>query len=260
MRFEGKTVVVTGAGTGIGAAAARMFLDEGAEVVAVQNVSPAPHVTRRVSMSLGNADSIAAAREQMPGKIDILCNIAGMGADGNTPEAIIGVNFIGTRMFTEHLIDRIAPGGCVLNTASVAGRFWRSKIELVRQILEMRRFEDVAPFWAAHKLEHQMSYALAKSAVVAWTMKLAQTHVRSGLRFNVLSPGFTDTPMLQRAFASANASVKQLAESNNSISTPEDVARIALFLCSDEARVINGADILADAAQMATMNCREYAI
>ena len=73
-----------------------------------------------------------------------------------------------------------------------------------------------------------------------------------------MSPGFTDTPMLQRAFAQANESVKQLAKSNNSISSPDDVAKIVLFLCSDAARVINGTEVFADACLMSAINSREY--
>jgi NAD(P)-dependent dehydrogenase (short-subunit alcohol dehydrogenase family) len=260
MRFNGKRIVVTGAGTGIGAAAAKMFLEQGAEVIAVQNVAPAPHASSRITMNLGNADSIAAACEKLPDKIDILCNIAGLGADDNTPEAIIGVNFIGTRMFTEHMLSRISPEGCVLNTASASARYWRRDVDLLRQIMAMDSFEELGPFWASLDLEHQMSYLLAKAAVVTWTMKLAHAHIATGPRINVISPGFTDTPMLQRAFANANESVKQLAQSNNSINTPEEVARVVIFLCSEEARVINGAELCADAGLIATFNCNEYGI
>lgn len=260
MTFAGKRVVVTGAGTGIGAAAAKLFLDAGAEVIAVQNRARAPHGSRRVTMNLGDPASIAVACAALPDRFDILCNIAGMGADGNTPEDIIGVNFIGTRLFTEAVLDRIAPGGCVLNTASVAARYWRRDIAMVHRLLAIRSFEEVAPFWAAAGLEHQKSYHIAKAAVVAWTMKMASTHVRTGPRFNVISPGFTDTPMLQRAFAVANETVKALAESNNSIAQPEDVAKVAVVLCSDAARVINGADIAADAGLLSTINCTEYGL
>jgi len=91
-------------------------------------------------------------------------------------------------------------------------------------------------------------------------MKQANAHVRTGPRFNVVSPGFTDTPMLQRAFAVANETVKALAQSNNSINAPEGVAKVVLFLCSDDARVINGADIAADAGLLATINCGEFAL
>lgn len=260
MSFAGKRIVVTGAGTGIGAATADILVRAGAEVIAVQNRVPAPHATSRVTMNLADAGSIAAAAAALPDRIDILCNIAGMGADGNTAEDIIGVNYIGTRMFTEALLDRIAPDGCVVNTASVAARYWRRDADLVRQVLALRRFEDAAPFWATAGLDHQKSYHMAKAAVVAWTMRLAVDHVKTGPRFNVVSPGFTDTPMLQRAFAVANETVKALAHSNNSIAQPEDVAKVVVFLCSDAARVINGADIAADAGLLATINCNEYGL
>ena len=260
MSFTGRRVVVTGAGTGIGAATAGLFLAAGAEVIAVQNRAPAPHASSRVTMDLSNPDSIAAACDALPPRFDILCNIAGTGADGNTPEDIIAVNFIGTRLFTETLLGRIAPTGCIVNTASVAARYWRRDIERVRALMALPGFGEIAAFWAAAGLDHQQSYHISKAAVVALTMKQANANVRTGPRFNVVSPGFTDTPMLQRAFAVANETVKALAQSNNSINAPEGVAKVVLFLCSDDARVINGADIAADAGLLATINCGEFAL
>jgi NAD(P)-dependent dehydrogenase (short-subunit alcohol dehydrogenase family) len=259
MRFAGKCVVLTGAGTGIGASAARMFVEEGAEVIAVQNRVPAEHGARRVTMDLGDPGSIRAAAAEIPARIDILCNIAGIGSEGGAPDQIIMVNFIGTRLFTELMLERAAPGGCVLNTASVAGRNWRRDVDHVRQVLAMRGIDEVRAFWATLDREHQYSYSLSKAAVIAWTLKLARDH-KTGPRCNVLSPGFTDTPMLQHAYAEGNEAVRNLAQSNTHVSTPDDVAKVALFLCSDEAATINGAEILADGGLMATMVAAEFGL
>ena len=258
MRFEDKRVVVTGAGSGIGKAVTKLFLEEGAEVIAVQNRSPAEYATTRVTMSLGDADSIAQACEQIPENIDILCNVAGLGADDGTAEDVIAVNFVGTRLFTERLIGRISPGGCLLNFGSTAGRNWRNDIELIKRILVMKDFSDVAPFWQSLDLPKQRSYNLAKGAVAVWSMKLAAQHTKTGPRVNVLNPGFTDTPMLQKALATGNEVVIKLAQSNPFTSQPEDVARVALFLCSAEAKAINGAELLVDSALVATGVCAEY--
>lgn len=258
MSFTGKTVVVTGAGTGIGAAAAKLFLDGGAEVIAVQNNSPAPHATRRVKMSLGDQASIEAAATEMPDRIDVLCNIAGLGADQGTPEQVIGVNYIGARLFTELMLDRVAPTGAILNTSSSAGRNWRRDIDLARQVLAMRRFEDAGPFWEKAGLAHQMSYTLAKEAVVLWTFQLASELAKTGPRVNVLSPGFTDTPMLQRAFAKGNATVSALPLDKTRIAAPEEVARVAVFLCSDAAGVMTGSEVAADAGLTAAQHRDQF--
>ena len=260
MRFKDRLVVVTGAATGIGASAARLFEEEGAEVVAVQNRTPAPYGSRRITMDLADPESIEAAAAQVPDRVDFLCNIAAMGADDNSPEDIIGANFLGTRRFTELVFNRVAKHGSILNTASVAARYWRQNVELVLKVMAMTDRAELVPFWRSLRREHQFSYTLSKAAIVVWSMKLANAHAATGPRVNVVSPGFTDTPMLQRAFANANQAVKKLAESNNSIASPDDVARIYLLLCSDEARVINGTEILADAGLMSTVNIKDYGL
>jgi NAD(P)-dependent dehydrogenase (short-subunit alcohol dehydrogenase family) len=258
MNFSAKTVVVTGAGTGIGAAAAKMFLERGAQVVATQNNAPAPHGTRRVRMNLCNADSIAAACELMPERIDALCNFAGLGADGGTPERVISANYVGTRIFTEMLLDRISPNGCVLNTASSAARNWRRDIDLARNFLAFRSFDDVAIFLASHNLTNQQSYTVAKQAIVLWTFQLANQFAKTGRRFNVLNPGFTDTPMLRAAFGASNHAVAALPLDQTRIAAPEEVASVALFLCSDAAAVLSGSEIAADAGLTAALHRREY--
>jgi len=260
MRFKNKRVVVTGAGSGIGKAIAKLFLEEGAEVIAVQNRTPAEFASARVTMSLGDEKSIARACEQIPESIDILCNVAGLGADDGSAEDVIAINFVGTKLFTERLIGRLTPGGCVLNFGSTAGRNWRNDIDLIKRIIAMKDFSEVAPFWQSLELPKQRSYNLAKGAVTVWSMKLAAQHAKTGPRVNVLSPGFTDTPMLQKALSSGNEVVVQLAQSNPFTSQPEDVARVALFLCSSEAKSVNGAELLVDSALVATGVCAEYGL
>ena len=258
MDFSGKHVVVTGAGTGIGAATAKMFLDQGAEVTAVQRVVTAPHATTRVHVDLTSAESIVAGCREMPDTIDVLCNIAGVSMDGSAPASIIGTNYIGTRMLTELLLERIPATGCVINTSSTAGRYWRREIDHARRLLAVTAFEDIQPLWDTLGLDDEQSYHLAKQTVVVWTMKMASQHAASGPRFNVVSPGFTLTPMLQRALDSGNELVRQLALSNSRMSQPEEVAPVYLFLASDEARVVNGVELPADAGLMATLNCRDF--
>jgi NAD(P)-dependent dehydrogenase (short-subunit alcohol dehydrogenase family) len=260
MGFSNKKVVLTGAGSGIGRAIAKMFLEQGAIVYAIQNRSPAEFASYRISMNLADPQSIDQASGEIPDHFDILCNAAGLGADGNTAKDIIAVNFLGTKRLTENILDRLSPSGCLLNFGSTAGRHWRRDIDLVKVLLAMSDFEDVGPFWQPLNLPNQSAYGLSKAAVTVWSMKLANRYSQNGPRINVLSPGFTDTPMLQKAMAEGNEVIHNLAKSNHHMAQPEDVARVALFLCSAEAAVINGAEILADGGLVATGNCAEYAL
>jgi NAD(P)-dependent dehydrogenase (short-subunit alcohol dehydrogenase family) len=154
-----------------------MFLERGAQVVAIQNNAPAAHGTRKVRMNLCDADSIAAACELMPERIDALRNFAGLGADTGTPERVISANYVGTRIFTEMLLDRISPSGRVLNTASSAARNWRRDIDLARNFLAFRSFDDVAIFLASRLERYSLSFLL--SLIFLLMPVTSRHHIRS---------------------------------------------------------------------------------
>lgn len=236
MRFEGKVVIVTGAGSGIGRASAQAFAAEGAHVVAA-DLSEQVHATVEglsdaiaVQMDAGKESDVealvAAACEQFGG-VDIFFANAGIsgGAAGIFDSSVelwtevLRVNLIGPALAIKHagpqIVDR--GGGTILCTASVAGL----------------RSGAGGP-----------AYSASKAGVINLVQSAAQQLATSNVRVNAICPGLIETGMTQRAFDYAREVGKEhkLGQLNplRRAGAPEEIARVALFLASDEASYVNG--------------------
>lgn len=247
MRLDGKVSLITGAGSGIGRATAECFAREGATVVAVDvNADAAQTTQEAIEMAGGHclgfgADvsdeeqiiAAIAATVQQFGRLDVLFNNAGISilkpiiditeAD---LDKLLGVNLKGVFFGCKHGIAQMLTqgGGSIINTASELG--------LVGQ-----------PLYSA--------YCATKGGVLALTRALAAEWAAKNIRVNAICPGPTDTEMIQAEF---NISGDPIAEEKSLISTipagrlgkPDDIARVALFLATNDADFIHGAAIVAD--------------
>jgi len=236
MRFEGKVVIVTGAGSGIGRASAQAFAAEGARVVAA-DMSGQVHATVEgldnaiaVSMDAGKESDVealvATACEQFGG-VDIFFANAGIsgGAAGIFDSSVelwtevLRVNLIGPALAIKHAGPKIVDrgGGAILCTASVAGL----------------RSGAGGP-----------AYSASKAGVINLVQSAAQQLATSNVRVNAICPGLIETGMTQRAFDYAREVGKEhkLGQLNplRRAGAPEEIARVALFLASDEASYVNG--------------------
>ena len=252
-RLEGKVAFITGAGAGIGRASARLFAEEGAAVViAEKNAEAGAGVAAEIERAGGRAlavptdvtqeDSIAravGAAAARFGAIHVLFNCAGgsIPQDGPVAEVdlavwdhTIGLDLKGTFLCCRHVIPQIvaAGGGAVVNASSVVALRGQS----------------------AHV------YSAAKGGILSLTRSLAATYGRQGVRVNAICPGIVLSERIkarvQTGLLEQAASVGLSVESHPfSLGEPEDIARIALFLASDEARMIHGATIPADGGMSA---------
>ena len=141
-RYDDKNVVITGASTGMGAETTAMLLDAGAHVYAVDVAGVDQAVDKYVRCDLGDPASITAAAAELPPRVDVLMNCAGIpGKTRFTDLQVLQVNFLGLRMLTEALMPRMPKGSAVVHIASIAGGRW---FEHVPQIAELVSTPDFA--------------------------------------------------------------------------------------------------------------------
>jgi NAD(P)-dependent dehydrogenase (short-subunit alcohol dehydrogenase family) len=245
MRFEGRTAVVTGAGSGLGRATARRLAAEGAAVACLDIAEGAVKETvdsidgsqsggRAIAVACDVTDeaSVAAAVERTAtelGRPSVVCNIAGIGRFHHSHELslaewsqILAVNLTGTflvcRATLPHLLDG---GGVIVNVASNAG--------LMGQ-----------PYSAA--------YNASKHGVVGLTRGLAVEYLRRGVRVNAVAPGGIDTPLVTKFEPPEGASFKDLARimSPLGMAQPEEIAGTIAYVASEEARYMTGSIVSID--------------
>jgi NAD(P)-dependent dehydrogenase (short-subunit alcohol dehydrogenase family) len=255
MDFAGKVAVITGAGNGIGRQTALSFADRGAKVLAVdRDAAAAEAVAASIGQQGGEARAYVAdvtksaevrgyvdAALAAYGRIDCFFNNAGIEGrvapiaetDEAVFDAVIAVNLKGVFLGLRHVLPVMLKqgAGAVVNTASVAG---------------LVATPGMAP------------YVASKHAVIGLTRTAAGEVARSGVRVNAVCPGPIDTRMihsleaqLNPADPSAAARRYQAALPSGRYGTPEEVANVVLFLCSDLAGNVNGAHFVADGGRTA---------
>jgi 3alpha(or 20beta)-hydroxysteroid dehydrogenase len=237
-RLADKIALVTGAARGMGAAEARLFAAEGAKVVLTDVLDAEGEAVARAIGSAArylhhdvtSAEHWAAAVDTAHsafGGLDLLVNNAGIyqpaSLDDTTPELFeriwrvnqLGV-FLGMRAAAPAL--RARGGGAIVNISSIAG---------------LRGFPGA------------LAYVATKWAVRGMTKTAAAELAKDGIRVNSVHPGLIDTPMIAANAPETNAAVVAGTPLRRA-GTPEEVARLVLFLASDEASYVTGAEVAVD--------------
>ncbi|MFQ5983211.1 MAG: SDR family NAD(P)-dependent oxidoreductase, partial [Woeseiaceae bacterium] len=143
-----RTIVVTGATSGIGAATAALLMENGETVIGADVNEPAAGtVDEFVYMDQSDPASIEAAISAMPEGLDGLVNSAGVPpADRYPPVHVVKTNFFGLREFTHKLLGKISEGGAIVNLASAAGMGWAQNIALLKEALAITDIDEVDDF------------------------------------------------------------------------------------------------------------------
>lgn len=243
MRFSGKSIIVTGAGSGIGRAAAILFAAEGGRVICADRTEGAEETAALIGdaatalrMDAGDEGDVVRAvalAVEKHGRLDVMFANAGIsGGMANifdtTPELIaevLRVNLIGPLLAIKHAAPRIAEagGGAIVLTASVAGI----------------RSGAGSP-----------AYSASKAGVINLAAVAAQQLSGSNVRVNAICPGLTETGMTKPTFDYARDAGKmdRVGRLNplRRGAQPEELAKVAAFLASDDASYVNGQAIAVD--------------
>lgn len=250
-QLNGRRAVVTGGASGIGSACARMLAERGANVIVADiDRERAEDVSAEVDgqvleMDVSSESSVLAAVQRCHrglGAVDILVTSAGVTQNPMSPEdfgqdewdRVVDIDLRGTWLCATAFGKAMAlqGRGSIVTIASVAG---------------MRSM----PLHA---------YAPAKAAIISMTANLAAEWGRSGVRVNVVSPGYTLTPLLQAVIDSGHRDPTNLIENSalGRLVQPEEIASAVCFLASDAAAAITGVNIPVDAGWLAANSWHTY--
>ncbi|MEJ7582866.1 MAG: SDR family oxidoreductase [Acidimicrobiales bacterium] len=246
-RYDGRRVLVVGGATGMGAAAARLVLDAGGDVVVMDYANVDLVGARAIHVNLAERTSVDAAVDALNGPVDAVFSCAGV-ADG-TP-AIERINFIGHRYLIDQLLGRnwLPRGSAIGMISSAAGLGWESNLEELGELLAIDDWDESVAWVADHG---KADYLSMKQAMCAYVATQARAMLTRGIRINAICPGPTDTPLAQ-----ANAELwldfgaDYRADVGIETSTPTDQAYPLVFLCSDAAIAINGHTLVSDAGYL----------
>jgi NAD(P)-dependent dehydrogenase (short-subunit alcohol dehydrogenase family) len=244
--YRGRRVVVTGSSSGIGRALARSLVDRGAEVHGAALDGGGDGLASSHVLDLTDPASIEAVVAGIGGRVDALFNCAGA-TPMIDPADVVKVNFLGTRLLTERVLDLVPSGGAVVSVSSNGGYAWRRRAAFLREFVEVPGFEAGLAWFQERREEAGHAYRFAKEALTVWTMLESARLVRRGVRINVVSPGSVQTPMLEAIEAvSPRAALEAVEEPSGRRSTPDEQVGPLLFLNSDAASYVNGVDLPVD--------------
>jgi NAD(P)-dependent dehydrogenase (short-subunit alcohol dehydrogenase family) len=248
-RFDGKRVLVVGGATGMGAAAAELALDAGAEVVVMDHAPVKLSGVKAIRVDLAEKASIDSAVDDCGGPVHVLLSCAGV-ADG-TP-GIERINFIGHRHLIDRMLDAemLGRGATIGFISSAAGLGWEANLDELKELLETPDFDSAVAWVEEHE---KANYMAMKQAICAYVASQAFPLLKRGIRINAICPGPTDTPLAQankEMWLGFGADFRE--EVGIEASTPMEQAYALLFLCSDAAVAINGITLITDAGYMSS--------
>ncbi|KAM9863190.1 SDR family oxidoreductase [Leucobacter sp. BZR 635] len=235
--FSGLVAIVTGGASGIGAAIVDRLADGGAEVAILDiNIESVPEgrFAQRVDIAdTASVDAGVAAVAERFGRIDIVVNNAGIGAQGTIEanddeewQRVLNINVLGLVRVSRAALPwlRKSPAAAIVNTGSIA---------------------------VTAGLPERALYGASKGAVSSLTLQMAADHLREGIRVNCVNPGTADTPWVQRLLDSAVDPAAERAalekrQPHGRLVQPEEVAAAVAYLASPLAGSTTGTAIAVD--------------
>ncbi|OBG11333.1 3-alpha-hydroxysteroid dehydrogenase [Mycolicibacterium fortuitum] len=199
VRYDGKHVVVTGCGSGIGAEVTRALGELGARVTGLDIRPPDRLPDDFIELDLADPESVDRAARAVAGPVDALFNVAGVSSGIGNPLLVVRINFLGTRQFTEALDDRIPAGGSVTSVSSLAASGYRENRSVTAGLVRTRSVDEGLRWCAEHpEALADGGYRLSKEAMILYGMSRVAELGARGVRINCTAPGVTQTPILDQ--------------------------------------------------------------
>ena len=253
MKLRNKTIVVTGAASGIGAEVARLARFEGATVIGMDRNDPGLTLDGFVPVDLASTGSIDDAIAKLPQRVDALCNIAGVPGTAN-PALLAKVNYLGLRYLTTGLLPRMPAGASIVNVASILGAEWPARLDLHKQLAATEGFAAGQAWLDQHPVPDETCYQYFKEALIVWTYAQSQKwFMQHSVRMNSVAPGPVFTPILGDFVSMLGEErVQRDAHRMKRPAYADEIASVVSFLCGDESRWISGVNIPVDGGLAST--------
>lgn len=249
MNFSGKVVIVTGAGGGIGGAIIKKFANLGAKVAlldvkeefansTVKKFGLSEEQSYCIGTDITSENEVKEAIKKIHdrfGRIDVLINAAGIpGPSARTEDysfedmkKVYSVNVFGTFLMMQNVLPimHVQKSGAIVNFGSVSGMFG---------------------------YPYEIGYGSSKAAVIYMTKNAANENGGNGVRINSISPGWVNTNMMKTVLDSYKDVGFEDSSDNVTLgpmkrpATPEEIANVVVFMCSEEAAYVNGSNFLVD--------------
>ncbi|MEM1142922.1 MAG: coniferyl-alcohol dehydrogenase [Pseudomonadota bacterium] len=261
MSLEAKTIVLTGASSGIGAATAEVLAKQGADIIAL-DIKPVESAAIQFhSVDLSDPDAIDRFVQELDSPIDGLCNVAGV-PGSLPPEVVLRVNYLGLRRLTTKLMPKVRDNGAVVNVASAAGTGWREKKDKIFELLDVEGDEGALAWLAEQQMSGAETYDFSKEAVIVFSMLIASREWHRGVRVNSVSPGAIETPILDDFYQTMDSeALNQFKrQAGGRDGRPEEIAEAIAFMVGPGSRWVNGTDLLVDGGAEVLMNLESRAV
>jgi NAD(P)-dependent dehydrogenase (short-subunit alcohol dehydrogenase family) len=258
--YEGKHVLVTGAASGMGEATARLLVELGARVTALDVKTVEVDGVESRTVDLRDPASIDAAIDGI-GPVEAVFSVAGLPGPPFSDLDTLKVNFLGARHLVESLVPSMPAGSAVACVASNAGLGWQLELEKLMPLISSSGFDEGAAWVEANPedLNANMGYLYSKKAMNAWVAWRAPQLIAShGIRLNNTNPGPTQTAMMP-AFEdfAGKEMIDAFVGPSGRRSTAEEQAWPLLFLNSPRSSYVTGEAFHTDAGFLAAQTTNQ---
>lgn len=250
--YNEKICVVTGASSGMGEATARMLVDLGARVYAIDlNECKVEGITKFIKCNLAKKEEIDEAFKEIPEHIDSFFGVAGLSGAKTDYRTTFDCNYTANMYITLfYLKNRMSKGGSIVYCTSTAGLEWKRFKKEQNKVVHAKTWEAVQDITRkiANSAPATFAYMYSKRCTSQFACEQSVEFAKLGIRVNNVLPGSTNTGMKQEFQDMVGSEENLIAQAGlaGRLATPEEMAGPMVFLNSDMASFISGLDMVVD--------------